>query len=227
MKKTQNVTIKGTKDGLVLHLDDNCSYQELKAELDQKLSANSRTQEDRHLISVKVEIGNRYLTKDQLEELKNLIRQKRNLAVEDIVSNVITKEEADRIKAETEVVTVSKIIRSGQVLRVPGDLLLIGDVNPGGTVAAGGNIFIMGVLKGIAHAGCYGNDEAVIAASSMKPSQLRISNCLNRAPDLGAPNENRGEMECAYIDENHQIIIDRLQALIKLRPNLSRLEGGH
>ena len=44
-------------------------------------------------------------------------------------------------------------------IKVPGDLLLIGDVNPGGTVMAGGNIFIMGSLKGIAHAGCYGNDK--------------------------------------------------------------------
>ena len=34
-------------------------------------------------------------------------------------------------------------------------------------------------------------------------------------------------MECAYIDENNQIIVDRLQVLMHLRPNLTRLEGGH
>ena len=79
--------------------------------------------------------------------------------------------------------SVAKIIRSGQVLNVTGDLLLIGDVNPGGTVIADGNIFILGALKGIAHAGFDGNTEAVIAASVMKPSQLRISDVLNRAPD--------------------------------------------
>lgn len=226
MKKRQNVTIKGTKEGLVLHLDDSCSYEELKRELDHKLSANARTQDERQLTSVKVEIGNRYLTESQQGELKDLIRQKKNFEVDDIESNVITKEEAGRLLAETEVVTVSRIIRSGQVLEVPGDLLLIGDVNPGGTVIAGGNIFIMGTLKGLAHAGCYGNDQAVIAASSMKPSQLRISDCLNRAPDSIQNNENR-EMECAYIDDDRQIIVDRLQVLIKLRPNLTRLEGGH
>lgn len=226
MKNRQNVTIKGTKDGLVLHLDDTCSYEELKQELDQKLSANSRTQEERHLISVKVDIGNRYLTDDQKEELKELIRQKKNLMVDDIESNVITKEEANRLKEENEVVTVSRIVRSGQVLRVSGDLLLIGDVNPGGTVIAGGNIFIMGVLKGVAHAGCFGNEQAVIAASSMKPSQLRIGEYINRSPDSNPANEHR-EMECAYINENHYIIIDRLQALNHLRPNLTRLEGGH
>jgi septum site-determining protein MinC len=226
MKKRQNVTIKGTKEGLVLHLDDSCSYEELKRELDHKLSANSRTQDERQLTSVKVEIGNRYLTEPQREELKDLIRQKKNFVVDDIESNVITKDEAEQLMAETEVMTVSRIIRSGQVLEVPGDLLLIGDVNPGGTVIAGGNIFIMGTLKGIAHAGCFGNDGAVIAASSMKPSQLRISDCLNRAPDSLQNNEKR-EMECAYIDDNRQIIVDRLQALIQLRPNLTRLEGGH
>jgi septum site-determining protein MinC len=226
MKKRQNVTIKGTKEGLVLHLDDSCSYEELKRELDNKLSANSRTQDERQLTSVKVEMGNRYLTEAQREELKDLIRQKKNFVVDDIESNVITKEEVERLMAKTEVMTVSRIIRSGQVLEVPGDLLLVGDVNPGGTVIAGGNIFIMGTLKGMAHAGCFGNNEAVIAASSMKPSQLRISDCLNRAPDSTQSNEKR-EMECAYIDENRQIIVDRLQVLIQLRPNLTRLEGGH
>ena len=226
MKKRQNVTIKGTKEGLVLHLDDSCSYDELKRELDHKLSANSRIQDERHLTSVKVDLGNRYLSALQLEELKDLIRQKKNFVVDDIESNVITKDEAKELLADTEVMTVSRIIRSGQVLEVPGDLLLIGDVNPGGTVIAGGNIYIMGTLKGIAHAGCFGNDQAVIAASSMKPSQLRISDCLNRTPDSLESNEKR-EMECAYINENRQIIVDRLQVLIQLRPNLTRLEGGH
>nr|WP_263325563.1 septum site-determining protein MinC [Neobacillus sp. Marseille-Q6967] len=226
MKKRPNVTIKGTKDGIVLHLDDSCSYQELKKELDEKLSANQRTQSDRHLIPVKVEVGNRYLTDEQREEIKELIRQKKNLVVDDIESNVVTKQEINKLKSENEVVTVARIVRSGQVLQVPGDLLLIGDVNPGGTVMAGGNIFIMGALKGIAHAGVNGNDEAVITASSMQPSQLRINEYINRSPDQVKNNEKR-EMECAYIDENNQIIVDRLQVLIQLRPNLTRLEGGH
>lgn len=226
MKKKQNVTIKGTKEGLVLHLSDTCSFQELKIELDEKLSANSRMHVDQHLLPVKVDIGNRYLNEGQYEELKSLIRQKKNLVVDTIESNVITKEEAEKIKAETEVVTVAKIIRSGQVLQVAGDLLLIGDVNPGGTVIAGGNIFIMGALKGLAHAGYSGNDQAIIAASMMNPAQLRISDCLNRAPDSEQANEKR-DMECAYIDENHQIIVDRLQVLMHMRPNLTGLEGGH
>ena len=143
MKKTQNVTIKGTKDGLTLHLDDTCSYEELKKELDRKLSNSSRVQEEEQLLSVKVKAGNRYLTEEQQEELKDLIRQKRNLIVDDLETNVITREEAERDRRETEIVSVARVIRSGQVLEIVGDLLLIGDVNPGGTVKATGTIFIM------------------------------------------------------------------------------------
>jgi septum site-determining protein MinC len=224
-KTTQNVTIKGTKDGLTLHLDDTCSYEELKKEIDRKLSNSSRVQEEEQLLSVKVKAGNRYLTQEQQEELKDLIRQKRNLIVEDLETNVITKEEAEQLRRETEIVTVARVIRSGQVLEIVGDLLLVGDVNPGGTVKATGNIFIMGTLKGIAHAGSDGNNEAVIAASVMKPSQLRISDCFNRAPDQLPDEENR-VMECAYISDHHQIVVDRLQVLMKKRPNLTRFEGG-
>ncbi|SFB16156.1 MULTISPECIES: septum site-determining protein MinC [unclassified Bacillus (in: firmicutes)] len=225
MKKRQNVTIKGTKEGLTLHLDDLCSYEELKKELNEKLSASYRENADKPLMPVKVEVGNRYLTSTQQEELKTLIRQKKNLVVDSIESKVMLKSEAEQFKLENEVVTVTKMIRSGQVLEVPGDLLLIGDVNPGGTVMAGGNIFIMGNLKGIAHAGCNGNENAVIAASVMTPSQLRIADCINRSPDREQV-EERHDMECAYIDHGGLIAVDRLQALIRLRPELTRLEGG-
>lgn len=224
MKKYQNVTIKGTKEGLTLHLDDTCSYSELKEELDLKLSESSKSQSDK-LISVMVQVGNRYLTAEQKDELRELIRQKKNLVVDTISSNVVTKQEVEAERIAHEVVSLARIVRSGQVLEVAGDLLLIGDVNPGGTVKAGGNIYILGALKGIAHAGCSGNKDAVIAASIMKPSQLRIDECLNRAPDH-YPEEEGREMECAYIDENNQITIDRLQVLMNIRPNLSKWQGG-
>ncbi|TKC20079.1 septum site-determining protein MinC [Robertmurraya kyonggiensis] len=225
MKKTQNVLIKGTKDGLTLHLDDQCSYEKLKMELNEKLTENQRVNEDHPLISVSVKIGNRFLTDVQQEEIKTIIRQKKNLVVGSIDSNVIAKSDAEQMMRENEIVSVARIIRSGQVLEVPGDLLLIGDVNPGGKVVAGGNIFIMGALKGIAHAGANGNSNAVISASLMMPTQLRINDAISRSPDITGDEEKR-EMECAYIDHTDQIIIDRLQALMHLRPNLTRLEGG-
>ncbi|MFT4412790.1 septum site-determining protein MinC [Fredinandcohnia humi] len=223
-QKQQYVTIKGTKDGLTLHLDDSCSFDELIIDLEDKLSLNQKRNEDVPIVPVKVKIGNRYLNQSQEEQIRSIIRNKKHLVVDVIDSNVITKQEALELKRKLEVISVAKVIRSGQVLKVDGDLMLVGDVNPGGTVIASGNIFILGSLRGIAHAGYSGNKDAIIAASIMKPTQLRISDIMNRAPDTNQ-NENN-VMECAYIDRNETIVVDRLQQLTHLRPNLTRLEGG-
>ncbi len=223
--KRQNVMIKGTKNGLSLQLNDRCSYEDLLIELDEKLSELNEV-EDSPLISVRILTGNRYLTEDEKEELKDLIRQKQNLIVNEIESNVIAIDKAYEMLERQEIVSVATIVRSGQVLEVPGDLLLVGDVNPGGTVRAGGNIFIMGALKGMAHAGFEGRDEAVIVASFMTPSQLRIADCISRAPDH-KDDQGEHEMECAYIDQRNQIVIERLQALKHLRPNITRFKGGY
>lgn len=219
----QLVTIKGTKDGITLHLNDTCSYGDLLQEIDEKLSASQYDNSDNPLISVHVKIGNRFLTPEQDDELRTLIRKKKNLVVDTIDSQVVSVEEALEWKRNNEIVSVAKTVRSGQVLEVKGDLLLIGDVNAGATIIAGGNIFVMGVLRGIAHAGYYGNKNAIIAASLMKPMQLRISDVMNRAPDHTYP-EDGNEMECAYVDDENHIVVDRIQLLSHLRPNLTRLE---
>lgn len=224
VQKQQYVTIKGTKDGLTLHLDDSCSFDQLLQELEEMLSLKQYVQQGGPVIGVNVKVGNRFIDKNQREKLESVIKQKRNLLVESIDSNVMTKDEALRLKRETEIVSITKIVRSGQVLKVNGDLLLIGDVNPGGTVSAAGNIFVLGALRGIAHAGVNGNQQAVIAASIMKPTQLRIGEVINREPDH-IPNEGN-EMECAYINEDEEMVIERLQQLTHLRPNLTRFEGG-
>lgn len=127
--KTQNVMIKGTKSGLSLQLNDRCSYDEILSELEEKLSELQGSEESQ-LISVRVLTGYRYLTAGQEEELKELIRQKKNLIVEEIESDVITKEDARKMAESQEVTSVAAIIRSGQVLEVAGDLLLVGMLIP-------------------------------------------------------------------------------------------------
>ncbi len=225
-QKQYHVTIKGTKDGLTLYLDDACSFHDLERELEKMLSKRQYIEEDGPLIGVVLKVGNRYLTKRQEERLKTLIRKKRNLFVEAIDSNVVTKEEALKWKQESEIVSVAKIVRSGQILKINGDLLLLGDVNPGATVMATGNIFIMGALKGIAHAGYEGNRESIIAASIMNPIQLRIADLISRSFEMNHENQENGSMECAYINDEETIVMNRLQEISHLRPNLTRFEGG-
>ncbi|KIL46135.1 septum site-determining protein MinC [Jeotgalibacillus campisalis] len=226
MGNRQNVMIKGTKDGFILKLDDRCGYELLKEELIEKLSVQYKAMDDQHAISVKIEAGNRFLSEDQQEELREIVKSQKSLIVDEIQSNVITVDLAEQIIRQRQMSTISGIVRSGQVIDVEGDFLLIGDVNPGGMIRAGGNIYILGTLKGVAHAGCYGNEDAVIVASQMLPSQLRISKYLNRAPDPVKNDDDLHEMECAYIDDTEQIVVDRLQVLRHVRPSITNYKGG-
>ncbi|MYL33316.1 septum site-determining protein MinC [Pontibacillus yanchengensis] len=219
--KKQIVTIKGTKDGLTLHIDDACSFEEVLKELDHKLLRNY-VDEDQPMITVSIQLGNRYLNEDQLEQLRDVVRAHNKLVIHSIESDVITKEEAIEWMKDSEITSLFKVVRSGQVIDVRGDVLLVGDVNPGGKIAATGNIYVMGHLRGIAHAGVNGNTNAIIAASYMRPSQLRIANYISRSPDYDTEGVY---MECGYIDLNQEkIIIDRLQLLNQKRPDLSGLE---
>ena len=73
-------------------------------------------------------------------------------------------------------------VRSGEYLDSPGNLLILGDVNPGAKVSAVGNIIIWGRLLGIAHAGRKGNSSATISALQLRPVQLRIAEKVARGP---------------------------------------------
>jgi septum site-determining protein MinC len=97
--------------------------------------------------------------------------------------------EPDEGQLETKVedadlfVLVRRTLRSGQVIQHPGHVVIIGDVNPGAEIIAGGNVMVWGKLRGIVHAGATGDDEAVVCALSLMPLQLRIGNHIARAPE--------------------------------------------
>lgn len=221
------VTIKGNREGLTLLIDDDVPFEEVLIELNDKLQSTER-QVNEPIVSVKVQAGNRYLDKSMRNKLEKMIEENNHFKIEAMESNVVHRDEALRWKDESEIKVESRVVRSGQVLSVNGDLLLIGDVNPGGKVMATGNIYILGNLYGIAHAGYKGNQHTFIAASFMKPTQLRIANYISRAPDY----ESDGVyMECGIIDEKEgKIIIDSLKLLSKKRQEISgferRLQNG-
>lgn len=73
-------------------------------------------------------------------------------------------------------------VRSGVEIRHPGNVVILGDINPGGAVISQGDILVWGRLRGVAHAGVDGNSDCVIMALQMEPTQLRIANYLARAP---------------------------------------------
>ena len=75
---------------------------------------------------------------------------------------------------------LNQTLRSGQTVTSDGNIVVIGDANPGSEIIARGDVTVWGVLGGIAHAGSHGNENAVIRALKMNAIQLRIANLYAR-----------------------------------------------
>jgi len=103
-------------------------------------------------------------------------------------------------------------LRGGQTLHHTGNIVVIGDVNPGAELIATGDIVVFGRLAGIAHAGAQGDDNARIYALDLVPTQLRIATCI--AAEEGA--KSRASVPEAAVARNGQILILALDALGQL-----------
>lgn len=99
---------------------------------------------------------------------------------------------------------VRKNIRSGQKISYDGTLIIFGDVNAGAELEAAGHILVLGALRGVAHAGCKGDKNAVIYANQLSSVQLRIADLIARAPD--GENTKRNIPEIARIMDNYLVI---------------------
>lgn len=81
----------------------------------------------------------------------------------------------EHVDEGTDGVLVRRRVRSGQVIRHPGHIVVVGDVNPGAQLIAGGDIIVWGKLQGSAHAGALGDASAIVGALTLHPSTLRIA----------------------------------------------------
>jgi septum site-determining protein MinC len=105
---------------------------------------------------------------------------------------------------------IRRTLRSGQRVHFRGNVVVVGDVNPGAEITAAGDIVVMGWLRGVAHAGAYGNDRAMVSAFRLHPTQLRIAHLIARAPD-GVDETLPDVPEFAEVREGH-LVIDQWQA---------------
>ncbi|CAH0119126.1 MULTISPECIES: septum site-determining protein MinC [unclassified Paenibacillus] len=218
MRTKHRVTIKGIKDGLVFLLDDQCEFSELLEELKYKLEHSHQNILTGPIMHVDVKCGSREMSENQREEIINILKQKGNLLIRSVESDAAAPAEdsGDRITIMTG------MVRSGQVMHHDGHLLFLGDVNPGGTVTCTGDIYIMGKLRGMAHAGYNGNEDAIIAASQLTPTQLRIADVISRPPDEWGDADSN--MEFAYLKDG-AMEIDKLTNITRLRRNSQLFKG--
>ncbi|NEP09576.1 MAG: septum site-determining protein MinC [Symploca sp. SIO1A3] len=115
------------------------------------------------------------------------------------IINSLHKNPVESTELLAEPLYLQTTVRSGVEIRHPGTIVILGDLNPGGTVIAAEDIFIWGRLRGIAHAGASGNRTCRIMALQMEPTQLRIADAVARAPET-PPSQFYPEV--AYITSN-------------------------
>lgn len=90
---------------------------------------------------------------------------------------------AAEVSPEQQAIFVHQTLRSGQSVRYTGHIALLGDVNAGAEVVAGGNIVVWGTIRGVAHAGAFGDESCVICALDLQPAQIRIAGFIGRPPE--------------------------------------------
>jgi septum site-determining protein MinC len=78
-------------------------------------------------------------------------------------------------------------------------VVVIGDVNSGAEIVAGGSVIVWGRLRGVVHAGCHGDETAVVCALELAPMQLRIAGEIAISPKK----QPRSQPEVARIQDGH------------------------
>lgn len=182
----ERIFIKGNKDGInaVVNMDKFVDYDDMVEALIERLKKGKRFYRG-SVLTIITDLN-------VIDEKKQ--RKLRDLLFDEVlIRDCIFK---DRKQKEIKIFSgvyegktkfIRKTIRSGQYIDYPGNIVIIGDVNPGSEVVAFGNIIVLGKLRGRVHAGANGNKKAIISAFSLQPEVLQISGILTISPDGEKP----------------------------------------
>ncbi|NLZ38248.1 MAG: septum site-determining protein MinC [Firmicutes bacterium] len=207
------VEFKGTKDGVTIYCLEDASFSDILSDLAERLKQRAAFFGE---ASVKVDVGQRKLTAKEKAALKGVIEENSSLKLLSVQSAKERKKAVvpAKRKGETEdlrldgfkegrSLVIKKTLRSGQYIRFPGNVIVLGDVNPGAEIVAEGDIYVFGTLRGIAHAGVSGDRNASVVALRLAPTQLRIADVISRAPDDSSFPD---QPEYAYVSEDRIMI---------------------
>jgi septum site-determining protein MinC len=223
------VVFKGVGQDVHVILDPAAPFSEIERELEEHLDRSGKFFAG---AAVTLMIGPRQLRDDQLQTIRQILTTY-DLTVAEIRSSIadspvgtspslplapiytpaavaphLTRRESLPKAGElprNNALFVKGPLRSGQRLYAEDNLIVLGDVNPGAELIAGGDIVVMGVLRGVAHAGVPDNSAAIIAALSLKPTQLRIGHFISRSPEFQDKQDSGPEI--ARVD-TEQIVVD-------------------
>jgi septum site-determining protein MinC len=218
------VEIKGYGSDVNIILSDEAAFSDVEAELIKRLEGSNQFLSG---VEVVLDASDRVLTSQECKALKEILSDRFNLIVSAVrTQSDETRKAVERIgwrvesqkkkrgKTKTlasrgnDTLLVRHTLRSGQGEWHRGNIVIIGDVNPGAEVVATGDVVIMGTLRGVAHAGAEGNASAVIIALDLRPIQLRIAEYIGRSPDLDLEMDKVPEMARV---EDGSIVIRKLK----------------
>lgn len=199
-----NISINLKKEAVIIKIDDNASQRKIISELTKKLKDLKKMYQEE---KTPIRVVGKVLTNKELEEIEKIIKKEIDVEVafdtpKTLGLHSITRSyKRDVGKSETTFHRGS--LRSGQKLEVEGSIVVIGDVNSGAEVIAADNIAVIGNLRGLAHAGAKGNQNAIIAASTLDAVQLRISNIVR---EIDREEEGTRYHAFVYVDEDKIVI---------------------
>lgn len=178
------IEFKGTKNGILIYIKPQQDFEIVKQQLIEKIEKSKQFYEGAKIFDIQCYS----LTVEQKKELEEIMATKYKIYVlsqeeRDILNNRQPVETIFTGIVEGKTKFIKGTIRSGQNINYEGNIVILGDVNPGAQIIAYGNIMVMGSLRGVAHAGANGNNDACVAAFHLDPTQLRISDVITRAPD--------------------------------------------
>lgn len=200
MEIRPKIQIKGIREGLLITLGEG-TWAEVNQALLEQLDQQAEFLRGARLA---LDVGNHELKAVELGQLRNHISD-RELSLWAVLSTSPTTERtaqtlglATRIarsrpeyinsRSETaphageQAILVHRTLRSGVSLKHAEHVVVIGDVNPGSEIVAGGDIIVWGRLRGTVHAGAEGDEKAVVCALDLSPIQLRIAGQIALTP---------------------------------------------
>lgn len=210
-----SVVIKGNKYGIVVQMDKNISFAQLKEDLAEKFKSASKFFDKANMA---VSFEGRRLTSDEEREVLQIIANNSQLNIVCVIDNDEMKEKMFKKAVEDKLEELSAhtgqfykgTLRSGQMLESESSIIILGDINPGAKVIAKGNIIVLGSLKGTAYAGANGNEDAFVVALEMAPIQIRIGDTIARCNDSGTKIKPISPDTMIAFVEDENIYIERL-----------------
>lgn len=215
---SSTISFKGTIGGFLLQIEENADIDVILKDISGKINEKPDFFKGAVLVGTEgkildesdISVIEKFLIDEYKMNVKSLRPIPRRILVTEktIAAEEIEKEDEsagvfDGLE-EGKTKFVRGTLRSGRSVEFDGNIVVLGDVNPGAVVKGSGNIVIMGSLRGMAHAGANGNDDAYVAANKLQPTQLRISKLITRAPDDGDFEPTMPEI--AYVKDNIIVI---------------------